>query len=398
MIDGSLLVDRAAVPSRVRRPERGYSLPVPAPITIPDSLTAALTEEVERAKVPLHRQVEALAELFDLFTRDRRDLPGRSYLDTPRHRLAYLRYHLPVNFARAAGVLRDLAAAEPRIADLDHVVDLGAGPGSASLAALLTLPRSEDRRFILTDRSRAALRLASSLLTACAAREGIEAPRPSCVAERLPSLPRIPPRSLVLLAMVLNELRGAGGRGIDTDVFLAHLDRAMIPGSVLVIIEPALRAPGRELLRVHDALAGSGRWRVLAPCTHQRACPLLRLRDRPWCHFHLELRSPRLVRDVARPLGLDHQRVSLAYLAVEKLAVDAPAAEQAPAADRARVIGDPMRVRGETSGIYICREGRRETLAEPPAGTGRGDTLRRRRGKGRRQTFELERRWAGREG
>jgi hypothetical protein len=186
----------------------------------------------------------------------------------------------------------------------------------------------------------------------------------------------MPRRALVLASMVLNEA-GIGARGgPDAAAFLGGLAGRLDPGSVVVIIEPALRAPGRSLLAVHDAAAASGAWRVLAPCTHQLACPLLRARDRSWCHFRIAWRVPRFVEEVAVPLGLARDPPSLAFLALER--ADRPAPGGDPG--RARVIGDRMRVHGGKEGIYICREGQRELAVAPPAGLERGDVVRRQGG------------------
>jgi hypothetical protein len=194
----------------------------------------------------------------------------------------------------------------------------------------------------------------------------------------------MPRRALVLISMVINEV-GIGSRGgPDAAAFLGGLARRLDPGSVAVIIEPALRAPGRSLLSVHDAAAASGDWRVLAPCTHQRRCPLLQAADRSWCHFRFAWRVPRLVMDVAAPLGLARDPPSLSFLALER--IDRPVRDGDR--DRARVIGDRMRVQGGKEGVYICREGERELAVDPPRAVERGDVVRR-----RGDTIEVELPW-----
>jgi ribosomal protein RSM22 (predicted rRNA methylase) len=363
------------------------SPPGPA-IETPPELLAAIEAEIEPA--PLAKQVRALSDLFQLFTRERSRLRVASYLDVPRLRSAYLRYHVPLNAARAAWVLRHLLRIHPRMAELPEVVDLGAGPGSASLAALFELPPSVPRRWALHDRSRAALRIARALLEDAARRlgpaRGAGLGGVTTSVSALPGLPAMPRRALVLISMVLNEARIGARGGPDGAAFLGALARRLDPGSAVVIIEPALREPGRSLLAVHDAAAASGDWRVLAPCTHQRSCPLLRARDRSWCHFRIAWRVPRPVMDVAAPLGLARDPPSLSFLALER--TDRPPGAGDPC--RARVIGDRMRVEGGKEGIYLCREGLRELVVDPPAGPGRGDIVR-----GRGAGVEVEVPWGG---
>ena len=357
----------------------------PPLIDTPPVLVSAIEAEVKSSPAPRSRQVRALRDLFRLFTSGRARLGRLSYMDDPPLRGAYLRYHLPLNVARAAWALRQVLMLRPGVRDLTDVVDLGAGPGSASLATLLTLEEGPPRSYLLFDSSSAALKTARRLLERCGA-AGPAGPahpagpddrgrRTSGIVTRAGSLPPFPPlprRALVWLAMVLNELPQASRR--DPAALLGKLERALESPSVVIIVEPALRAPGRELLRVHDAAVRSGAWRVLAPCTHQLACPLLRLKDRTWCHFHFRWNAPRIAREIADPLGLEHERPSFSFLALERSGEGAckaiDSSDRPSRGDRlhARAIGDLMKVEGGRKGIYICRDGAREVLVDPPAG------------------------------
>lgn len=341
----------------------------------PPGLVTAMEEESRSAGASLPRQIEALERLHELFTSGRSRMRSMSYLDDPALRNAYLRYHLPLNAARAAFALGQVLEVHPAVGALTEVVDLGAGPGSASLASLLSLPGDAPRSYHLHDRSRAGLALARRLLVRCAESRpsGPVSAKVSTRVGSLPRLPRLPRQALVWLSMVVNELEAASRRGFDTEVFLGHLAQAVEHPSVVIIVEPALRAPGRDLLRLHDLALRSGAWRVLAPCTHQASCPLLSGRDRSWCHFHFRWKAPRFVREVADPLGLDHAQPSVAYLALERLG--GPSRGGAQTGDRARVIGDLMPIEGGRRGIYVCREGRRELLESPPGDTRRGDVI-----------------------
>ena len=343
-----------------------------ATVQIPSSVLSAIDVQIRRAGVSVSRRSKALAELFELFTVRRSHLSRFTYLDSPRHRLAYLSYHLPLNLARATCVLRDLLRLKPEVASYEHVVDLGAGPGSGSLATLLTLP-SAQRSYLLTDRSRGGLRLAREVIDHCHREEELPRPEVATRVQRLPELPSIPPRSLVWLSMVLNEMQLANRRGPDPVQFIRRLEAGIKPPGILIIVEPALRAPGLRLLEVHDALLGSRGWKILAPCTHQKTCPLLREKGRPWCHFHFAWKAGETIEKIAAPLGLDCEKGSLSYLVAERTGPEA--AKPSGRADRARVIGDPMRVSGAGKGIYVCCDGRRQTLRDPPRDARRGDVI-----------------------
>ena len=259
----------------------------------PLDLVSAIEAELASIPASPSKQVIALSELFEIFTSARPRLRHVSYLDTPKFRSAYLRYHVPLNTARATWVLRDVLHLHPGIAKLTEVVDLGAGPGSASLATLFSFPREVGRSYALHDRSRSALKVARRLLERCSAGGGVKSIQTSVTP--LPGLPAMPRRALVWLSMVFNELEAGSRRQLDRCGFLSRLAERLEPSSVVLVMEPALRGPGRNLLALHDAAVASGDWRVIAPCTHQLSCPLLRERGRSWCHFRLEWNAPRLV-------------------------------------------------------------------------------------------------------
>lgn len=347
-------------------------------IETPVPLAEAIEAELASERLPLGREIAALEELHRLFTTGRSDLAGLSYLDVPRLRRAYLRYYLPLNAARAACAMESLRDLGVGLATFSTIVDLGAGPGSATAAALLEEPGGAPARVVLYDRSRAALRLAGRILRALGRGAGGSTRIADLIlrAGRIPAaLPRFPGPTLLLVSTVLNELHLGHRRGPDPAEFLEMLGAALEPGSLAVFVEPALRVPARNLLRLHDAAVRGGEWTVLAPCTHQRPCPLLRERDRPWCHFRFAWRPPEFAREVAEPLGLDWTKAFLSFLALRRGPPDGPRERAGPRI--ARAIGDPMAVRGGKRGIYVCEGGRRLTLAEAPRGSGRGDVIER---------------------
>ncbi len=341
-------------------------------------MPSALDDAIGRiaGRVPPVKQARALEELFDLFTSDRSRLRRTSYLDVPRLRDAYLRYHLPLNYVRAAKVLDVVRRLHPEVETLTNVVDLGAGPGSASLATLFSLSGDVSREFVLTDRSRAATNVARRLLEESAAAAGTAGVTVRTTNGSLvPAPPKVEAPSLVWLAMVLNELRVGERGGPTAEAFAAELANSIPPGSTAIILEPAQRGAGRNLLRVHDVIASSGRWRIVAPCTHDAPCPLLEERARPWCHFHFEWNPPAAVRRAAAPLGLVDKtgptRASFSFLAIERVGSPVPTEDRG----RGRVIGDPMRVQGGERGVYVCRRSGRELWRSPNDAVRRGDVV-----------------------
>ena len=345
-------------------------------LATPRPLLRAIKKQVGKVRATLRSQGEALEELFQLFTSERRHLKRFSYMNDPRLRLAYLRYHLPLNTVRSICVLKDLLERYPAIAETEWITDIGAGPGSSTIASLLTLPPDRTRRYLLTDQSRSALRVAREIFGDCAPpeKDGIKTSI-TTVQQKLPLLPRFQGPTLVWMSMVINEFDHPERRGIDIKRFFAKLAQKLPAGSTRVIIEPGLRQQGRRLLALHDSLLESQRWQVLAPCTHQKACPLLGESNRPWCHFHFRWQPGDIVKQIAVPLGLVYGKGSMSYLVVQ------PAKEGGQPGNRdpelARVIGDPMEVRRTGAGIYLCQDGKRRVFRDPPEGTTRGALLKR---------------------
>ncbi len=360
-----------------------------AVIETPPALLSAIKAQTADVKVRLYAQIEALGELFELFTAERGRLHRLNYLDTPKYRLAYLRYHLPLNAARTACVLKDLVPLCPEIAGFEDVVDIGAGPGSSSVAALLTLPPSK-RRFLLLDKSRGGLRLARDILAHCVEKAGLPVSEIQSRVQKLPDLPKFPRKSLVIMGMVLNELQPGARQGLDLGSLFRRLEKKLEPPSVLVIVEPALRASGLRLMALHDTLVASGRWEVIAPCTHQGDCPLLRAKNRPWCHFHFHWKPGKIVEQIANPLHLKYERSAFSYLALRR--IDAKKQNPKRRSDLGRAIGDPMDVKSGGKGIYVCRDGKRETLKKIPPRLKRGDRVE--GGKGPKPV-RVEKTWPG---
>ena len=345
-------------------------------LNTPPALLKAIEKQVGKVRVSLRPQAEALEELFQLFTSERRHLKRFSYMNDPRLRLAYLRYHLPLNTVRSLCVLEDLLGRYPALAETEWVTDIGAGPGSSTIASLLSLPADRTRRYLLTDQSRGALRVARELFRDCAPAEkdGIKAPI-TTLQQKLPLLPRFQGPTLVWMSMVVNEFDHPERRGINIKGFFNKLAEKLPAGSTVIIIEPGLRGPGLRLLDLHDALLDSGRWQVLAPCTHQKACPLLREQKKPWCHFHFKWQPGNIVRQIAEPLGLVSGKGSMSYLAIQPAKGGGLGENRDP--ELARVIGDSMDVRRTGAGIYLCQDGKRRVFRNPPEGTSRGGLLKR---------------------
>ena len=178
---------------------------------------------------------------------------------------AYLLWWWPQSYEKTRAVLRMFdAPAKPRI------LDVGAGPGPAAIAALDELGGDA----LAFDASAAALAEAQALDSRLRIESG----------EISKGLPR-GEFDLILAANVLVEQQVQFPRG-----------------GTLLLLEPALKETGRALLRLRDKLLLEG-WFAHAPCLTQKPCPAL-ASPKDWCTLESRWSPPRYFKQLADATGL----------------------------------------------------------------------------------------------
>ena len=218
-------------------------------------------------------------------------------------------------------MLSELSALRPGWAPRT-VLDLGAGPGTATWAAAAVFPSLVRAELVECEPGMAALgaRLAKAgapLLSADAVWTIADACQ---LTERK--------TDLVVGAYVLGELRaGHGAAGSRAMVGRRH-------SGELVIVEPGTPA-GFERLRAARAVLISWGAHVTAPCPHEDPCPM---EGSDWCHFAVRLERSSLHRELkGAKLGYEDEKYSyLAVSASRPCSARGPVAALAPAAQRSR--------------------------------------------------------------
>ncbi len=246
---------------------------------------------------------------------------------------AYLTARLPATYAAVAAALVRLAEAAPDFAPLS-LADIGAGPGTASFAAVEAFPslahvamRDHNRPFLAVARALAA----ASPLPALQAAEIGEG-------EALGAA-TFPQADLVMAAYMLVEMPEAALAGLFAKLWQAAQE-------VLLLVEPGTPEGFRRIRLARDCLVEAGA-HILAPCTHALDCPM---QCGNWCHFSVRLprsRDHRLVKQADVPF--EDERFS--YLAVARRPADTIAG--------ARILAPP---RDSKPGIAftLCASGRVE--------------------------------------
>jgi len=271
-------------------------------LTLPDDLRQA----IERAlsSVPAPRWMRAAQELSQRY-RGARPANAQPLAAGTREALGYAALIMPATYAQLRGALAATAARIPAWAP-STMLDLGSGPGTALWAASALWPTL--RGLSAYEREPALIALGREL-----ARESATLALRSARWERtdLRQATIAGTYDLVVLGQVLNELDPVAQRQVVAAAWAAT-------AGVLLIVEPGT-APAFEVVRrARDELLAVGA-RTLAPCAHDRPCPL----ENDWCHFPQRLQRPEFQRR-ARAAPSQWEDAKFSYAAMARFGPDAP--------------------------------------------------------------------------
>jgi len=354
------------------------------------------------------RGVEELSELFT----DERPAHLPAYFAHPKFRSSYLLYFLPLQAAKFLSVFQlhskayEAALETGKKTGVIRIGDLGAGPGTASLAFLLRLLQEkeipnvelywvdtnksilEDGRALVEQLANQFPRLRGKVKVSLHVGPWWEAAR--FLPEKM---------SLILMGNVLNEsqIPRALSQAVSNDFSEEDLDdespkkrakplrlwaelMSRVDGGGILFLEPAIRRSSQLLSNLRDELIDSGLLEnsptsIWGPCLHAGACPLSQGRD--WCHFSVPVDIPgKWFAQFSKGLGSERQWVKFSYLWLASKS--APSTR--PAANLRRVISDPLQAPSggprSTDTVLICEPERTEKLRLPSAQrTRRGDLI-----------------------
>ena len=308
---------------------------------LPPALREAIARFVEGvAPKDLASRTALLTEIYrsgggsDSAIRDRHDVA------------AYLTTRLPATYAAIAAALDAVKERAPLFTPA-NLLDVGAGPGTASWAASETWPLRSvtmlDRNphFLVTARTLAAANPHSSLAAAhfVAGDVGIHFPPPFTGRGPISDSGAVAGPSG---SSATRETEGGDG---SYDLILAGYTFAELPtqararvlsalwnacSGILVIVEPGTPAGYATILACRTQLLAAGA-RIVAPCPGNHLCPIT---APDWCHFAARL--PRLRAHMrAKEATLPFEDEKFSYLAVAREHI-----ELAPV--DARIISPPL--------------------------------------------------------
>lgn len=287
--------------------------------TIPEGVARRL-EELLRGEGGLAAEAQALSQRY----RNAQGAAGKgiSLLKGRRDALAYAATRMPATFAAVSSALEAASVCLPETPA--RCLDVGAGPGTASLAARALWPKI---KLCLLEKDEHMRALSQTLLQAEDARAELVA-GDLCTAE-------LPGADLVIAAYCLLELND----DVLEETAMKLFDAAF---QTLLIVEPGTPAGFQRLTRIREALCAAGAY-VAAPCPGRAHCPLP---ADDWCAFAQRLpRTSAHRRQKGASLGYEDEKYC--YLALT---------HQKPQPVCARVLRHPLIYKGYVD-IKLCTLG-----------------------------------------
>lgn len=260
----------------------------------------------------LEKDVERLSDLFTL----ERVARFGNYARDERMLLAYGLFFFPQTFVRVQLVLDELCGFRGLQFPSDRplrILDLGCGSGAATFAALMRFPETAiEARAV--DASGPFLDILKRLFEENRALW----PNGSLRADEgdLFDFRGEESWDLILVSFALNEAMESRTEDEAKTWLRRWLDR-LAPGGVLMILEPVSQATSERLERLRDWVSAHKSARILGPCLHHAACPLLN-QGEVWCHEVRRWRIPETLEILNRRLFRSIEDLKFSYLAVER--------------------------------------------------------------------------------
>jgi ribosomal protein RSM22 (predicted rRNA methylase) len=303
-------------------------------------LPPALRMAVDRALrgFAINEIGEAVAALSQRYRGERGD--DRPHVATAKDTLAYLAARFPATYAAVRAAFTATVEACPDFSP-QTMLDAGAGPGTALWAAA----------DCWRDLAETTLLEANPLFAALGKELAADAELPATcwrVADLATANIEGPSYDLVTAAYVLNELAPETRPRVVEQLW-------RVTSQMFVIIEPGTPAGWRHILGARSQLIAAG-GHVVAPCPHDRACPL---QPPDWCHFAQRVSRSRLHR-LAKGADVPWEDEKFSYVAISRT----PFVNPLP-----RVIARPRKASGHVT-LKLCR----------PEGTAKQEVFSRRDG------------------
>jgi hypothetical protein len=198
------------------------------------------------------------------------------YLSAPANYSAYVRYFLPWNILRLSSILPSLPLS---LEDGATIIDIGSGPLTLPIALYIARPDLRARRLTIhcVDRTERILKLGQTIFESLAVRlSGGSLPPWKIVTSRQQFGAHVEEKAdLVTAANVFNEFfwKSKAPLGMRSLLTARQLMGYLKDTGAVFLMEPGDPRSGSFIAALRAALASFGS-QPLAPCPHQRSCPM----------------------------------------------------------------------------------------------------------------------------
>lgn len=273
---------------------------------LPISLQQAL-EQMTR-QIPLTHIKTAYEQLSASYRIGENSL---AHFQEPAAILAYLLARMPATYA---AVYKALESVKERLVDSSYktLLDIGAGPGTASWAAAELFP--ELTSITLFEQSPEILSVGQQLATSSDA-PSLQNSR--WIGQNITQPFSYPKTDMAIFSYICSE--------VDCSKLIIDLWQA---GATLVIIEPGTPKGFATILKLRKELLALGA-HIVAPCPHHFACPM----TTSWCHFPARIERTK-IHKLLKGGSLGYEDEKYSYLAVSPTP---------PSPIEARVVGIPLK-------------------------------------------------------
>ncbi len=235
---------------------------------LPSLLQESLAQEV--AHCSLHQLQKAAAELTERYRQpEKRQVVTANrdlFISSVPQALAYLTTRMPATYSVIRRVLEEVQQLLPTLT-VTSLLDLGAGPGTATWAALEQFPHLQ--KALLIEQDEKLIAIGKNLMKNHPALARIE-----WLKDNMCQTP-LTQTEMIILSYSLGE--------IPLDQLEKLIERCWLATQFLLIcIEPGTTHGFNRLLQARNYLIAQGA-HILAPCPHHFTCPLAKQGD--WCHF-----------------------------------------------------------------------------------------------------------------
>jgi ribosomal protein RSM22 (predicted rRNA methylase) len=292
---------------------------------LPESLKKAITEEVQRFS-----QTELATAREDLSTRyrDRSSKIPKRFIATNAHRGAYVVSRLPATWAVVRRVLMELKIRAPEL-NFESFLDIGAGPGTASWAAIEVFSSLSNAVLLEQDIDMIAIgqRLAKHS-------ENAFLKNAMWQKEDILNVQKFPQCDLIVVSYAIGEIPDSALVGLVEKCWQATT-------KAIVFIEPGTPHGFERIRRVRSELIRIGA-HLAAPCPHMLACPMPK---EDWCHFTERIERSALHR-LTKNATLGYEDEKYSYVIGIKEQIKVP---------NARILRHPLKHKGHLS-FTLCTE------------------------------------------